>query len=85
MIWNGILSLACGSFLWWMRGVNQNKDKLEKMIYETKLELSENYVSKKEFGHRTDDIMKRFDKLEEKLDTIFLRVSNTNWNRTQKE
>ncbi len=78
MIWNGILSLACGSFLWWMRGVNQNKDKLEKMIYETKLELSENYVSKKEFGHRTDDIMKRFDKLEEKLDTIFLRVSNTN-------
>tara|TARA_R110000824_G_scaffold78516_9_gene198150 strand:+ start:1062 stop:1298 length:237 start_codon:yes stop_codon:yes gene_type:complete len=78
MVWNGILSLACGSFLWWMRGVNQNKDKLEKMIYETKLELSENYVSKKEFGHRTDDIMKRFDKLEEKLDTIFLRVSNTN-------
>jgi len=78
MIWNGILSLACGSFLWWMRGVTQSKDELEKMIYETKLDMSENYVSKKEFGHRTDDIMKRFDKLEEKLDTIFLRVSNTN-------
>ena len=78
MIWNGILSLACGSFLWWMRGISQAKDDLEKMIYETKLELSENYVSKKEFGHRTDDIMKRFDKLEQKLDSFFLRLKNDN-------
>jgi len=73
LIWNGVLSLVCGSFLWWMRGVNSSQRNLEKMTYETREDIAKNYVSKTEFGHRTDDIMKRFDKLEEKLDTYFMR------------
>ncbi len=75
MIWNGILTLAIGSFMWWIRGVNASKDEMEKMIYETREELAKEYVSKKDFQHRTDDILNRFDKLEDKLDAFLQRVT----------
>jgi len=76
MIWNGILTLAIGSFMWWIRGVNASKDEMEKMIYETREKIATEYVSKNDFEHRADDILKRFDKLEDKLDAFLQRVKN---------
>jgi hypothetical protein len=39
MIWNAILSLACGSFIWWMRGINVKIEENRKLVSRTREEL----------------------------------------------
>ncbi len=74
MIWNLLLTLGCGSFIWWIRGLSNKIDSLEKNLFETKEDVAKNYASKSDMRVSMDDLAKRFDKLEEKLDAILLKI-----------
>ena len=74
MIWNLLLTLGCGSFIWWIRGLSNKIDSLEKNLFETKEDVAKNSASKSDMRVSMDDLAKRFDKLEEKLDAILLKI-----------
>jgi predicted nucleic acid-binding Zn-ribbon protein len=73
MIWNAILSLACGSFIWWIRGINNQMTELRKRVTDTREEFAKTYATKSEVERDLKKIMDRFDKLEEKLDALLMR------------
>ena len=73
MIWNAILSLACGSFIWWMRGISGQVSDLRRRIADTREEIAKTYATKTDVEKDLRKIMDRFDKLEEKLDTLLMR------------
>ena len=73
MIWNAILSLACGSFIWWMRGISGQVSDLRRRIGDTREEIAKTYATKADVEKDLKKIMDRFDKLEEKLDALLMR------------
>ena len=73
MIWNAILSLACGSFLWWMRTMSMQVSDLRRRIADTREEIAKTYATKSDVEKDLKKIMDRFDKLEEKLDALLMR------------
>ena len=74
MIWNAILSLACGSFIWWIRGVNNKIDENRKLVSRTREEIAKEYALKDEVDKDLDKIMSRFDRVESKLDNLMERI-----------
>ena len=75
MLWNAILTLAVGAFLWWIRGTNSDISKLRDDLKEHALSdaktrefMATNYATKKEVYSEVNKILDRFDRLEEKLD-----------------
>ncbi len=81
MIWNAILSLALGGFLWWMRSQKQTSDNIYQMlgdtrrrISDTREEMAKDYVMKSDYEKDIAEIWKRFDRVEEKLDRVLMTV-----------
>ena len=74
MIWNAILSLACGSFIWWMRGINVKIEENRKLVSRTREEIARDYALKEEVDKDVDKIMSRFDRVESKLDNLMERI-----------
>ena len=75
MLWNGILTLAIGGFLWWIRGTNSDINKLREDLKDHALSdaktreiMATNYATKAEMNSEVGKILNRFDKLEDKLD-----------------
>jgi hypothetical protein len=75
MLWNAILTLAVGAFLWWIRGTNNDISKLRDDLKEHALSdaktrefMATNYSTRKEVFNEMNKLLARFDKLEEKLD-----------------
>ena len=75
MLWNAILTLAVGAFLWWIRGTNSDIDKLREDLKDHALSdaktrefMATNYSTRKEVFNEINKLLARFDKLEEKLD-----------------
>ena len=75
MLWNAVLTLAVGAFLWWIRGTNSDINKLREDLKDHALSdaktrefMATNYATKKEVYSEVNKIIDRFDRLEEKLD-----------------
>ena len=75
MLWNAVLTLAVGAFLWWIRGTNNDINKLREDLKEHALSdaktrefMATNYSTRKEVFNEMNTLLARFDKLEEKLD-----------------
>ena len=75
MLWNAVLTLAVGAFLWWIRGTNMDIVKLRDDLKEHALSdaktrefMATNYSTKVEVNSEVNKILDRFDKLEHKLD-----------------
>jgi len=75
MLWNAVLTLAVGAFLWWIRGTNSDINKLREDLKDHALSdaktrefMATNYATKKEVYSEVNKILDRFDRLEEKLD-----------------
>ena len=75
MLWNAVLTLAVGAFLWWRRGTNNDINKLREDLKEHALSdaktrefMATNYSTRKEVFNEMNKLLARFDKLEEKLD-----------------
>ena len=74
MIWNAILSLACGSFIWWVRGVNVKIDDNRKLLSKTREEIAKEYALKDDVEKDLKQIMDRFDRVENKLDNLMEKI-----------
>ena len=74
MIWNALLSLACGSFIWWMRGIGVKIEENRKLVSRTREEMAKEYALKAEVERDLAKIMSRFDRVESKLDNLMERI-----------
>jgi|TARA_R110000851_G_scaffold129753_3_gene263058 hypothetical protein len=74
MLWNLVLTLAGGGFMWWIRGVSQQINEAKRQLSDTREELAKNYATRKEIQEGDSRIMVRFDKLEDKIDTFIERI-----------
>jgi|TARA_R100001244_G_scaffold131453_1_gene104699 hypothetical protein len=74
MIWNAILSIACGSFLWWIRGISQQVQDTKRRIADTREEAAKTYATKADVDKDLGKIMDRFDRLDAKLDSFLIKV-----------
>ena len=70
LIWNLILSIAGGSFVWWVRGISSQVADVRKRIADTREEVAKTYVTKADLQQDMRDLMVRFDRLEEKFDRL---------------
>ena len=75
MLWNAILTLAVGAFLWWIRGTNASIDKVRDDLKDHALSdaktrefMATNYATKTDVNVELTKILNRFDALEKKLD-----------------
>ena len=74
MLWNAVLSLAIGGFLWWVRGIAAQLSDLRKLISVTREEIPKTYATKIEVERDVEKIMDRFDRLDNKMDNILERI-----------
>ena len=75
MLWNAVLTLAVGAFLWWIRGTNADIDKVREDLKDHALSdaktrefMATNYATKVDVNGELNKILNRFDALEKKLD-----------------
>ena len=76
-IWNALLTIAVGSFMWWIRSMKSEFQNFYDMIGDikarvatTREEIAKEQVTKDEAQRDWQEIMSRFDKVEEKLDAV---------------
>jgi hypothetical protein len=74
MIWNAILSIACGSFVWWVRGISQQVQDTKRRVADTREEIAKTYATKADVEKDLGKIMDRFDRLDAKLDSFLVKV-----------
>ena len=68
IIWNLVLTLGGGSFLYWMRGMSSQVNDLKHRIATTREEIAKEYITKAEVQEDMKEILNRFDRMEEKFD-----------------
>jgi|TARA_R110000823_G_scaffold248755_1_gene372312 hypothetical protein len=80
MLWNGILTLAIGGFLWWIKGTNTaiavvRRDLRDHALSDAKTRehMAIHYATKSEVKDDLQQIMTRFDRLENKIDKLNMR------------
>ena len=71
MLWNGLLTIATGSFVWWIRGINSQISDIRKLVSQTREEIPKIYATKID----VEKIMDRFDRLDDKMDNILERMT----------
>ena len=74
MIWNLVLTLAGGGFMWWIRGVSQQISDTKRRLADTREEIAKNYATRQETEEDVKKIMVRFDRLDKKMDTFIERM-----------
>jgi hypothetical protein len=75
MIWNLLLSIAAGSIVWWIRGINSKIDDLYSLVNKTRENIAREYALKSEVDKDLQKILDRFDRLETKLDNLLERMA----------
>ena len=68
LIWNLILTLGGGSFLYWARGMSSQISDMRHRLADTREEVAKVYVTKVEVQQDMKEILNRFDRMEEKFD-----------------
>lgn len=74
MIWNLLLSIAAGSIVWWIRGINSKIDELFGLVNKTRENIAREYALKTEVDKDLQKILDRFDRLENKLDAMITKI-----------
>tara|TARA_R110002072_G_scaffold160698_2_gene312067 strand:+ start:718 stop:969 length:252 start_codon:yes stop_codon:yes gene_type:complete len=75
MLWNGLLTIATGSFIWWIRGINSQISDIRKLVSQTREEIPKIYATKIDVAKDVEKIMDRFDRLDDKMDNILERMT----------
>jgi hypothetical protein len=64
------MTLIIAPAAWFMGSLNKKINELQVDLYSTRETLARDYVSKGDFGEDIRLIMKRFDRLEQKIDGL---------------
>ena len=78
MIWNAILTMAIGGFLWWIRSTSAAISKVKEEVSETREKMALIYATKEDVKDDMTQLMQRFDRLESKIDDMIRRQANGN-------
>ena len=78
MIWNAILTMAIGGFLWWIRSTSAAINKVKEELSETRENMALTYATKEDVKDDMTQLMQRFDRLESKIDDMIRRQANNN-------
>ena len=73
MIWNAILTMAIGGFLWWIRSTSAAISKVKEEVSETREKMALVYATKEDVKDDMSQLMQRFDRLESKIDDMIRR------------
>ena len=68
MIWNAILTMAVGGFLWWIRSTTASIAKIREENLGNREHIALTYAAKQDVKDDLQQIMARFDRLEDKID-----------------
>ena len=78
MIWNAILTMAIGGFLWWIRSTSASIGKVKEEVSQTREKMALLYATKEDVKDDMTQLMQRFDRLESKIDDMIRRQANNN-------
>ena len=78
MIWNAILTMAIGGFMWWIRSTSAAISKVKEEVAETREKMALVYATKEDVKDDMTQLMQRFDRLESKIDDMIGRQANNN-------
>jgi len=78
MIWNAILTMAIGGFMWWIRSTSAAISKVKEEVSETREKMALVYATKEDVKDDMTQLMQRFDRLESKIDDMIRRQANGN-------
>ena len=70
IIWNVILTLIVGPFLWVIKSIMDEQKRKDILINKTREEMARDYVSKQELSEDINRILDAIEKLNDKLDRI---------------
>ena len=70
IIWNVILTLIVGPFLWVIKSIMDEQKRQDILINKTREEMARAYVSKQELSEEINRILDAIEKLNDKLDRI---------------
>ena len=73
MIWNAVLTMAIGGFLWWIRSTSAAISKVKDEVHSAREHIALTYATKEDVKDDLQQIMVRFDRLESKLDDVLRR------------
>tara|TARA_R110000824_G_scaffold332937_1_gene519524 strand:+ start:534 stop:782 length:249 start_codon:yes stop_codon:yes gene_type:complete len=73
MIWNAILTMAIGGFLWWIRSTSLSISKIKDEVSSAKENMALMYATKDDVKDDMTQLMQRFDRLEGKIDDMIRR------------
>ena len=74
MLWNLILTVGGGLIVWWIKSITSQIGETRKLVSVTREELAKYYALKADVERDIDKIMIRFDRLENKLDSLIERT-----------
>jgi len=78
MIWNAVLTMAIGGFLWWIRSTSGAISKVKDELSKSKENMALMYATKEDVKDDMTQLMQRFDRLESKIDDMIRRQANGN-------
>ena len=78
MIWNAILTMAIGGFLWWIRSTSAAISKVKDDVSKAKENMALTYATKEDVKDAMTQLMQRFDRLDSKIDDMIRRQANGN-------
>ena len=73
MIWNAILTMAIGGFLWWIRSTSSAISKVKEEAAEAREKMALMYATKEDVKDDMQQLLQRFDRLESKIDDMIRR------------
>jgi len=73
MIWNAILTMAIGGFLWWIRSTSGAISKVKDELSKSKENMALMYATKEDVKDDLKQLLQRFDRLESKIDDMIRR------------
>jgi viroplasmin and RNaseH domain-containing protein len=74
MLWNLILTVGGGLIVLWIKSITSQVGETRKLVSITREELAKYYALKVDVERDIDKIMVRFDRLENKLDSLIERM-----------
>ena len=73
MIWNAILTMAIGGFLWWIRSTSAAISKVKEEVAQSREKMALMYATKEDVKDDMQQLLQRFDRLESKIDDMIRR------------
>jgi hypothetical protein len=69
-LWNGLLTIGGAIILFFIKSHHSNVQRIEILLNKTREEVARDYVNKTDLTADMDRIFDRFDRLEDKIDSL---------------